>query len=55
MNKPKLGSGKRFEDLKNKIKESGKSEDSAEAIAASIGRKKYGNKKFQSLAKKGKK
>lgn len=55
MKKPKLGSGKRFEYLKNRIKSSGKSEESSEAIAASIGRKKYGNKKFQSLANKGKK
>jgi hypothetical protein len=39
--KPKLGTGKRFKDPK--------------ALAAAIGRKKYGKAKFQKLAAKGKK
>lgn len=52
--KPKLGSGKRFENLKKSIEKEGKSEDSAKSIAASIGRKKYGAKKMDSMAKKGK-
>lgn len=52
--KPKLGSGERFDNLVNKLKSEGKSEESASAIAASIGRHKYGKKKFQKLAAKGK-
>ena len=45
--KPKLGSGKRF---KNLVKKTG-----SKALAAWIGRKKYGKKKFQKLATKGRK
>jgi hypothetical protein len=45
--KPKLGSGKRFAALEKKV-HSG-------ALAAYIGRKKYGAKKFNKLAAKGKK
>lgn len=54
--KAPLGSGGRFAALKSKIQASGKSADSAGAIAAAIGRKKYGSKKFASLSsgKKGK-
>jgi len=55
MRKPKLGSGKRFENLTNEIKKEGKSEKSAKAIAASIGRKKYGAKKMGEMAAKGRK
>jgi hypothetical protein len=44
--KPKLGSGARFKALKKKVGSS--------ALAAWIGRKKYGKKKFASLGKKGK-
>ena len=51
--KPKLGTGERFKALTDKIKKSGKSEKAAKAIAASIGRKKYGKKKFQKLASAG--
>ncbi|NDC23713.1 MAG: hypothetical protein EBZ49_06235 [Proteobacteria bacterium] len=40
-NKPKLGSGKRFKNLTEKLERQGKSEESAKAIAASVGRKKY--------------
>lgn len=51
--KPKLGSGARFKTLEVKLKKKGVKDPAA--LAASIGRKKYGKKKFQSLAKKGKK
>ena len=53
--KPKLGTGKRFKALKDKIKKSGKYEKAAKAIAASIGRKKYGKKKMAKMAAAGKK
>ena len=54
--KPKLGSGKRFKDVSKSIqKSSGKSKEAADAIAASIGRKKYGKKKFAALSAKGRK
>jgi hypothetical protein len=52
---PKLGSGERFKALSSKIQKAGKSKEAAKAIAASIGRKKYGKSKFQKLAAKGKK
>lgn len=55
MAKAKLGSGERFRALKEKIQKSGKSAESAKAIAASIGRKKYGNKKMSAMAAAGKK
>jgi len=45
--KPKLGSGARFKKLAEKT--------GSPALAAWIGRKKYGKKKFQSLAAKGRK
>lgn len=51
----KLGGGGRFAKLRDAIMKEGKSKESAEAIAASIGRKKLGKEKFQSLAAKGKK
>lgn len=55
MKKPKLGSGKRFKALTSKIeKKEGYGEDRAKAIAAAIGRKKYGKAKFQKLAAAGK-
>jgi len=47
------GGGGRFAKLVSKLKGKGKSEKSAEAIAASVGRKKYGKKKFQEMARKG--
>lgn len=53
MNKPPLGSGERFKNLKNKLSKQ-KGIKNPGALAASIGRKKYGLKKFASLAKKGK-
>ena len=53
--KPKLGSGKRFSDLTKKLESEGKSKESAKAIAASVGRKAYGNKKMSEMAAKGRK
>jgi hypothetical protein len=50
-----LGSGKRFAKLENSLEKEGKSEESAKAIAASIGRKKYGTKKMAKMAASGKK
>lgn len=50
----KLGSGKRFKSLANKIARSG-NVDNPDAVAASIGREKYGNKKMQKMAEIGKK
>lgn len=55
MKKPKLGSGGRFKDLEGKMEKEGKSEKSAKAIAASIGRKKYGNTKMSKMAAAGRK
>lgn len=54
MTKAKLGSGGRFKALTKKIEKSGKSKESAKAIAASVGRKKYGAKKMSSMAAAGK-
>lgn len=52
MKKAKLGSGVRFKKLANKMAREGV--DDPDAVAASIGRKKYGNKKMTSMAEKGK-
>jgi hypothetical protein len=49
------GGGGRFAAMVGKLKGQGKSEGSAKAIAASIGRKKYGNKRFQEMAAAGRK
>lgn len=49
----KLGSGGRFKALVKKLKARGGVKNPG-AVAAAIGRKKYGKKKFQSLAAKGK-
>jgi hypothetical protein len=49
------GGGGRFAAMVSKLKGQGKSEDSAKAIAASIGRNKYGKSRFQEMAAKGKK
>ncbi len=51
--KAKLGSGQRFASLKKKLANEPGIYDPA-GLAASIGRKKYGAKKFANLAKKGK-
>ena len=49
------GGGGRFAAMVGKLKGQGKSKESAEAIAASAGRKKYGKSKFQAMAAAGKK
>lgn len=51
--KPKLGSGARFKALTASLKKQGVKK--AGALAAWIGRKKYGAKKFAKLSKAGKK
>ncbi len=54
MAKAKLGSGKRFKALSTKLAKQ-KGVTDPDALAASIGRKKYGVKKFAKLNAKGKK
>jgi len=49
------GGGGRFAKMVSGLKKEGKSEDSAKAIAASVGRKKYGKSRFQAMAAAGKK
>jgi hypothetical protein len=49
------GGGGRFAKMVSGLKKKGKSEESAKAIAASIGRKKYGKSRFQEMAAAGKK
>lgn len=51
MAKPKLGSGARFKNLEKNL--SAKGARNPAALAAYIGRKKYGAKKFGSLSKGG--
>jgi hypothetical protein len=53
MKKAKLGTGTRFKQLASKLKKQGVRDP--KALAAAIGRKKYGKKKFQQLAAKGRK
>lgn len=54
--KPKLGSGERFKQLSRSIqKKEGVSKERADAIAASIGRKKYGAEKMAKMAAAGRK
>jgi hypothetical protein len=48
----KLGGGGRFQALKEKLAAKGGVSDPA-AVAAAIGRKKYGKAKFQKMAAKG--
>lgn len=48
---PKLGSGKRFKSLANKFAREGVSDP--KGLAAYVGRKKYGNKKMNAMAEKG--
>ena len=49
--KPPLGSGKRFKQTVSKLKKRGAR--NPKALAAYIGRKKYGAKKFAAMAAKG--
>lgn len=51
--KPPLGSGKRFAALQGSLKKRGA--ENPAALAAWIGRKKYGTKKFAALSAKGRK
>lgn len=51
--KSKLGSGSRFRELEGKLSHEKGIEDPA-ALAASIGRKKYGEEKMEGWSKKGK-
>lgn len=53
MDKPRPGSGKRFANLKAQLAKKGASNPAA--LAAYIGRKKDGAKKFAALAEKGRK
>lgn len=52
---PSAKSGMRFKKLSRKIQKSGKSKSAADAIAAAVGRKKYGAKKFAAMAAAGRK
>ena len=54
MAKAKLGSGARFAALKKSIAAKGNVRDPG-AVAAAIGRKKYGGKKMAAMAAKGRK
>ena len=49
------GGGGAFAKLESKLESKGKSEGSAKAIAASVGRAKYGPKKMAKFASTGKK
>ncbi len=49
--KPPLGTGERFRKLTAELKKKGA--DNPRALAAWIGRKKYGKKRFQELAARG--
>lgn len=51
--KPKLGSGDRFEKLSSELEEDGA--DDPDALAAYIGRKKWGAERMAKLSAKGKK
>jgi len=53
MAKAKLGSGKRFKKLTGQLAKKGAK--NPKALAAWIGRKKYGKAKFQKLSAKGRK
>lgn len=51
----RLGGGGKFAKVTDQIKKEGYSEESAKAIAASIGRKKHGDAKMQKMAATGRK
>ena len=53
MSKAKLGSGARFKSLSSKLAKKGAS--NPDALAAYIGREKYGSKRFAQLSAKGRK
>lgn len=50
--KAKLGSGKRFKAVARSARKSGARNPNA--VAAAVGRKKYGKKRFQAMAARGK-
>ena len=56
MKKPKLGSGLRFKKLTSDLraKNHNLTDDDANALAAYMGRKKFGKKRFAQLSAKGK-
>ena len=49
------GGGGQFAKMTDAIKRTGKTTAQAKAIAAAVGRKKYGKKKFQKMAATGRK
>jgi hypothetical protein len=51
----KPGGGGRFAMMKDELMKKGYSEESAEKIAAAVGRKRYGKDRFQEMAAKGRK
>lgn len=51
----KVGDGSRFKSFVKKVEAEGKSAESAKAIAAAAGRKKYGNKRMSRMAAAGRK
>lgn len=51
--KPKLGTGKRFRQVAASARRSGARNPNA--VAAAVGRKKYGKKRFQKMAAAGRK
>lgn len=53
MKETKPGGGQRFKSLKRKLKKKGARNPGA--LAAWVGRKKYGKKKFQEMSAKGRK
>lgn len=55
MKSMKPGGGGRFQKLTKKLRSQGKSAESANAVAASIGRKKYGAAKMNKWAAAGRK
>ncbi len=50
--RPPLGTGERFRQLVESIKKRGSSYD-PRAVAAAIGRRKYGKRRFQEMATRG--
>lgn len=48
---PKLGSGERFRKVETSAREGGAKDPAA--VAAAVGRKKYGKERFQQLARQG--
>lgn len=54
MSKPRLGSGQRFKELSNKLASKPGIKD-PDAVAAAIGRKKYGAKKMAKWSAAGRK